>query len=78
MKNTFVVSAITENHFFTTFKKANEDFQLGVETYETLKINGEICIYEVPENLDENITENEHFTNCLINGTAKEIEKKTI
>jgi len=78
MKNTFVVSTITENHFFSTLEKAKEDFQWGIETCEKLKITGEICIYELPENLDENITESEHFLNCLDNGTAEEIETQTL
>jgi hypothetical protein len=81
MKNLFVVSAVTENHFFNTIEEAKKDFQCGVETCKKEKISGTIYLYEIPaqiENEDNYLSHNDkdkHFHLCLENETAKEIEK---
>ena len=83
-ETTFVVSAITENHFCDTLEDAQNDFETGVAEAKKIGIDGTFYLYEIPaliENEDDYLTyedKNKHFLLCLENETAEEIEKEEI
>jgi len=75
---TLVVSTSNENHFFSTRKEAKKDMQWGIDTLKKLQIKDTVYLYEMPSKTNDDLTDQEHFINCLSNNTAKELKKEEV
>ena len=78
MNTTFVVSTSNENHFFSTLEEAQKDMEWGIDEMNKIGVKGDIILFEIPENENEDLSTKDHFIKCLENETAVEIEKETV
>jgi len=74
MKNQFVVLTAGENHFFTTITEAMQDRSEGIAACKKLGIEGYVQIYKMPKKSSQEISDQNHFIECLTNNTATKIK----
>jgi len=74
----FVVSDNSENHFSTSLEEAEYDFEGIIDYYKEKKISGTIYLFEIPKQLTDELSDNDHFLLCLDNKSANEIKKHNV